>query len=71
MESYLQIIDFFSFLFAAQFYCYGKKALEKRFLDFHVFLLNYRATSGAFYLAVQPGRMAFSLHAVLVSGHLA
>lgn len=29
------------------------------------------ATHGAFYLAVQPGRMAFSWHTVLVAGHLA
>ncbi len=33
--------------------------------------VELQATRGAFYLAVQPGRMAFSWHAILVTGHLA
>ncbi len=33
--------------------------------------VELQATRGAFYLAVQPGRMAFSWHAILATGHLA
>lgn len=54
--------------------CFGKILAGEKERDSCIMgcvCFELQATHGAFYLAVQPGRMAFSWHAILVTGHLA
>lgn len=74
-QDQMNVLPLFFSDIAAHVYCCGvccwKTPVSEKKLFYYGMSVELQATRWAFYLGVQPGRMAFSWHAILVTGHLA